>query len=240
MFTTTIYCDAAEAWQRNLQDSASTNFDSVNDLHDFICYWLIIMLALVVAFGFSLFLQKNNLIAMRNLNHGTVIELIWTILPAFVLVAIALPSFKALYLADEILAANLTVKLIGHQWYWSYNYDDIAEPIAYDSYMVPIEDLEKGQLRILEVDNPLVLPVGTIVRLLATSTDVIHSFAMPSLGIKVDCMPGRLNQVTVLANRTGTFYGQCSELCGTSHAFMPIKLDVVSPKQFVAWLKTQE
>ncbi|RYE15152.1 MAG: cytochrome c oxidase subunit II [Rickettsiales bacterium] len=160
-------------------------------------------------------------------------------LPAFVLVAIALPSFKALYLADEILAANLTVKLIGHQWYWSYNYDDIAEPIAYDSYMVPKEDLEPGQLRMLEVDNPLVLPVGTIVRMLATSTDVIHSFAMPSLGIKIDCMPGRLNQVTVLANRTGTFYGQCSELCGAFHAFMPIKLDVVSPKQFVAWLKSQ-
>lgn len=158
------------------------------------------------------------------------------------MIAIALPSFKALYLADEILAANITVKIIGHQWYWSYNYSDVAtaEPIAYDSYMTLDDDLQKGQLRILDADDPLVLPVGTIVRLLVTSTDVIHSFAMPSLGVKVDAMPGRLNQVTVLVNRTGTFFGQCSELCGTNHAYMPIKLDVVTPKQFVGWLKSRE
>lgn len=232
-----LYCDAAEAWARNLQDSASANFDSVIDLHDFICYWLIILLTLVVAFGLSLFINKNNLIAMRNLNHGTVIELIWTILPAFILVAIALPSFKALYLADEILAANLTFKAVGHQWYWSYGFDDISNAIAYDSYMLASDSLEPGQLRLLDVDNALVLPVGTIIRLLATSTDVIHSFAMPSLGVKVDCIPGRLNQATLLINRTGTFYGQCSELCGAFHSFMPIRLDVVNAKQFVAWLK---
>ncbi|RYE23189.1 MAG: cytochrome c oxidase subunit II, partial [Sphingobacteriaceae bacterium] len=191
-------------------------------------------LALVVAFGLSLLLQANALLSMRNLSHGTVIELIWTILPAFVLVAIALPSFKALYLADEILSANLTLKVIGHQWYWSYAFDDIAEAISYDSYMLTADSLEPGQLRLLEVDNAVVLPIGTIIRLLGTSTDVIHSFAMPSLGLKVDCMPGRLNQATLLINRTGTFYGQCSELCGAFHSYMPIRMDVVSPKQFVA------
>jgi len=188
-------------------------------------------------FWHELIIGKNNLIAMRNLNHGTVIELIWTILPAFILVAIALPSFKALYLADEILAANLTFKVIGHQWYWSYSFDDISNAIAYDSYMVASDSLELGQLRLLDVDNALVLPVGTIIRLLATSTDVIHSFAMPSLGIKIDCIPGRLNQATLLVNRTGTFFGQCSELCGAFHSYMPIRLDVANAKQFVAWLK---
>jgi cytochrome c oxidase subunit 2 len=127
--------------------------------------------------------------------------------------------------------------VIGHQWYWSYGFDDISNAIAYDSYMLASDSLEPGQLRLLDVDNALVLPVGTIIRLLATSTDVIHSFAMPSLGVKIDCIPGRLNQATLLINRTGTFFGQCSELCGAFHSFMPIRLDVVNAKQFVAWLK---
>lgn len=147
--------------------------------------------------------------------------------------AIAVPSFRVLYLSDEILVPNLTVKSIGHQWYWSYSLDDLVDNLAYDSYMVASDQLETGQLRLLEVDNSLVLPIGTIIRVLTVSTDVIHSFAVPSLGIKVDAIPGRLNQTTVLINRLGSFYGQCSELCGAYHAFMPIRVDGVTTGQFV-------
>lgn len=160
-------------------------------------------------------------------------------MPGFVLIAIALPSFRALYMSDEIMSPNITIKAIAHQWYWSYSFDDIVTPIAFDSYMLTNDSLEPGMLRLLDVDNALVLPIGTIIRLLATSTDVIHSFALPSLGVKLDCMPGRLNQATILAHRTGTFFGACSELCGAYHSFMPIRLDVVSTSQYLAWLKSQ-
>lgn len=235
-----LYNDAAQPYDKYLQDSASSNFDSIIDLHDSICYWLILILGLVLTIGFILvYNYQNNIISYKDLTHGTVVELIWTILPALILVAIAIPSFRVLYLSDEILVPNLTVKAIGHQWYWSYNLDDLVDNLAYDSYMVDKDSLEKGQLRNLEVDNSLVLPVGTIVRLLTTSTDVIHAFAVPSLGVKLDAMPGRLNQTTILINRLGSFYGQCSELCGVSHAFMPIRVDGVTVGQFLGWTKSQ-
>lgn len=235
-----LYCDAAQPYDKYLQDSASSNFDSVIDLHDSICYWLILILGLVLTIGFILvYNYSNNLISYKDLTHGTVVELIWTILPALILVAIAIPSFRVLYLSDEILVPNLTVKAIGHQWYWSYNLDDLVDNLAYDSYMVADDTLELGQLRSLEVDNSLVLPVGTIVRLLTSSTDVIHAFAVPSLGVKLDAMPGRLNQTTILINRLGSFYGQCSELCGVAHAFMPIRVDGVTVGQFLGWTKSQ-
>jgi len=185
-----------------------------------------------------LFFRTNSLLSMRDVTHGTVIELIWTIIPALVLIAIAIPSFRVLYITDEVLAPNITIKAIAHQWYWSYCYDDLLHNIAYDSYMTSTDMLDQGALRLLDVDNSIVLPIGTIVRVLTTSTDVIHSFAIPSLGIKLDAMPGRLNQTNVLINRTGTYFGQCSELCGTYHAFMPIKLDAVSTEQFVGWLNS--
>ncbi len=186
-----------------------------------------------------LVLYRHNLVSQRNLSHGTVVEFVWTLAPALVLVAIGLPSFRVLYLADEILSPSLTVKAIGHQWYWSYAYDDLEDPIAYDSYMIAPDSLETSQLRLLDVDTTCVLPIGTIVRFLALSTDVIHSFAVPSLGMKLDCMPGRLNQTTMMISRAGTYYGQCSELCGAYHAFMPIRVDGVSPDDYVAWLQNQ-
>ncbi|KAF7846546.1 hypothetical protein BT93_L4177 [Corymbia citriodora subsp. variegata] len=166
----------------------------------------------------------NNLVGYRDITHGTVVEVVWTILPALILVAIAVPSFRALYLADEILSPVVTVKCIGHQWYWSYDYDDLLEPITFESYMTATDMLEKGQLRLLDVDNSIVLPVNTLIRILTS--------------VKLDAMPGRLNQTTVLINRLGTFYGQCSELCGTSHAFMPIRIDAVKPDQFVSWMES--
>ena len=193
---------------------------------------MLVVLGLVFTLAFTIYNQSGTIVSYNNLTHSTLIELIWTITPALVLLAIALPSFRALYMSDEVLTSAITIKAIGHQWYWSFSYDDITEPISFDSYMVTAASLEAG-------DNPLVLPIGTTIRVLGTSTDVIHSFAMPSLGVKVDCLPGRLNQTNLLINRSGTFYGQCSELCGAYHSFMPIRLDAVSPNQYVGWLRSQ-
>jgi cytochrome c oxidase subunit 2 len=173
----------------------------------------------------------------------TLIELIWTITPALVLIAIAFPSFKLLYLLDEVIDPVITVKGIGNQWFWSYEYsdyvNDTGETIEFDSYMVPDSELEPGQLRLLEVDNRVILPVDTHIRFIVTARDVIHSFAVPSLGIKLDALPGRLNQTSVILNREGVFYGQCSELCGILHYAMPIVIESVSLDKYLLWLSSQ-
>lgn len=236
-------CDASETWNLNLQDSATASYDSIVDLHDSICYWLVLTIGLVCIMAAIMSyraISNPNIISMRDMSHGTAIEMIWTILPAIILIAIALPSFRVLYITDEVLSANMTIKAIGHQWYWSYQYDDMLHNIAYDSYMVSSDMLSAGQIRLLEPDAALVLPIGMICRLLATSSDVIHSFAMPSFGLKLDAMPGRLNQSHILAARLGSYYGQCSELCGSYHAFMPIKIDVVSVPMFISWLRSNQ
>ena len=168
---------------------------------------------LSLAYAFS---QTRAPISHRYYNHGTVVELVWTVSPALVLIAIALPSFKLLYLIDDVISPALTVKCVGNQWYWSYELADFTdgegEPLAYDSYMVPDSDLESGQLRLLTVDNALVLPVDVHTRFIVTGQDVIHDFACPSLGLKIDCTPGRLNETSTVVERSGTYYGQCSEL----------------------------
>ena len=170
----------------------------------------------------------------------TLIELIWTITPAFVLIAIAFPSFRLLYLLDEVISPTVTIKVVGHQWYWSYEYSDYinvsGESIEFDSYMLPDSDLELGQFRLLDVDNKVVIPTDTHIRLIVTGADVIHSFAVPSLGLKIDAVPGRLNQTSMLAERTGTLYGQCSEICGVYHGFMPIAIEAVSIQDYLTWI----
>jgi len=180
--------------------------------------------------------KSKKLIGHKFLIHGTWIEIIWTITPAFILILIAYPSFKLIYLIDEVIDAGITVKVVGHQWYWSYEYSDYADQdgasIEFDSYMVPESDLEEGGLRLLEVDNQLVVPTNTHVRVIISSADVIHCWAIPSLGVKLDAMPGRLNQTGFLANREGTFYGQCSEICGANHAFMPIVVKAVNIDEY--------
>jgi cytochrome c oxidase subunit 2 len=179
-------------------------------------------------------------IAHKYLTHGTVLELIWTVTPALILIAIAFPSFRLLYLLDEVISPTITIKVVGHQWYWSYEYSDYVtdggEAIDFDSYMIPESDLETGQFRLLEVDNKLIINVDCHIRLIVTGSDVLHSFAVPSLGIKLDAVPGRLNQVSILAERTGTFYGQCSEICGVLHGFMPICVEAVSIQDYLAWV----
>lgn len=178
----------------------------------------------------------------NKFTHSSVLEIVWTVLPALVLLLIAIPSFTLLYSLDELVDPVITVKIIGHQWYWTYEYSDYATlkgggTLSYDSYMIPTSDLSpKGALRLLEVDNRLVLPTNTHIRLLITSADVIHSWAVPSFGIKVDATPGRLSQASVFIKRDGVYYGQCSEICGVNHAFMPIVVRTASASRFVEWI----
>ena len=238
--------DAPEPWQIGFQDGASPAFEGITELHSSIFFYLVVILIGVVWMMGSIMVNFNSTnapIVYKYANHGTLIELIWTITPAFILIAIAFPSFKLLYLMDEVFSPALTIKVVGHQWYWTYQYSDFVnddgESIEFDSYMVPESDLEDGQLRLLDVDNRVVVPVDTHLRFVVTGADVIHDFAVPSLGLKIDWTPGRLNQTSVLVQREGTYYGQCSELCGVYHAFMPICVEAVSLEKYLSWLDSQ-
>jgi cytochrome c oxidase subunit 2 len=239
----TIFNDAPQPWQLGFQDSAAPGLTGIVELHNTIFFYLIVIVVGVFwALGSIIYYynSKKSPIIHKYLNHGTLIELIWTITPAFILIAIAFPSFRLLYLLDEVISPTITIKVVGHQWYWSYEYSDYinesGESIEFDSYMIPESDLELGQFRLLDVDNKVVVPTDTHIRLIVTSADVIHSWAVPSLGIKMDAVPGRLNQTSILAERTGTFYGQCSEICGVWHGFMPIAIEAVSVQDYLAWV----
>ena len=210
----TIFNDAPHPWQIGFQDSAAPGFSGIVELHNTIFFFLVVICVGVFwTLGSIIYYYniKKSPIIHKYLNHGTLIELIWTITPAFILIAIAFPSFRLLYLLDEVISPTITIKVVGHQWYWSYEYSDYinesGESIEFDSYMIPESDLELGQFRLLDVDNKVIVPTDTHVRLIVTGADVIHSFAVPSLGIKIDAVPGRLNQTSILCERTGTFYG---------------------------------
>jgi len=242
----TIYNDAPQPWQLGFQDSASPSFTGIVELHNSIFFFLVVIaVGIFWVLGSTMYYysSKNSPIVHKYLNHGTLIELIWTITPALILISIAFPSFRLLYLLDEVISPTITIKVVGHQWYWSYEYSDYVnesgESIEFDSYMIPESDLELGQFRVLEVDNKVIVPVDTHVRIIVTGADVIHSFTVPSLGIKIDTVPGRLNQTSLLAERTGTFYGQCSEICGVYHGFMPIAIESVSVQDYLAWVDAQ-
>ena len=240
------HCDAPRPWGVYFQDSASPQMEGLVELHDNILFYLVIILFAVGWILVSIAKTYTNLeapVSHKNVSHGTLIELIWTITPALILIFIAFPSFKLLYLMDEVSDPSMAVLAEGHQWYWSYQYPDFLnsddEFIEFDSYLIPESDLEDGALRMLEVDNRVIIPELTHVRFIVTGADVIHSFACPALGIKCDAYPGRLNQVSVLINRQGTFYGQCSEICGILHSSMPIVIESVSIEKFVSWLQEQ-
>ena len=239
-------CDAPSPWGLYFQDSATPQMEGLVELHDNIMFYLVIILFSVTWILISVirnYTSTQSPISHKYLNHGTLIELIWTITPALILIFIAFPSFKLLYLMDEVSDPAMSVLAEGHQWYWSYQYPDFLnsdeEFIEFDSYLVPESDLEDGALRMLEVDNRVIIPELTHIRFIITGADVIHSFACPALGIKCDAYPGRLNQVSVLVNREGTFYGQCSEICGILHSSMPIVIESVSIEKFLAWLEEQ-
>ena len=233
-------------WGIYFQDSATPQMEGLVELHDNIMYYLVLILFAVGWILFSIiknFASTKTQISHKYLNHGTLIELIWTITPAVILILIAFPSFKLLYLMDEVNDPSMTILAEGHQWYWSYQYPDFIDSneefIEFDSYIVPDSDLEDGGLRMLEVDNRVILPELTHVRFIISSGDVIHSYACPALGIKCDAYPGRLNQISVLVNREGSFFGQCSEICGILHSSMPIVIESISLEKFLSWLQEQ-
>jgi cytochrome c oxidase subunit 2 len=226
------YADSPINFSYGFQDPATQWKLAIIDLHDNIVFYLIIILTIVIWFLISGIYNKDHL---ANINHGNLIEVIWTITPAMILWIIGLPSLKLLYLMDEILDAELTVKAIANQWYWSYEYTDNDGNNAFDSFMIADDDLELGNLRELTVDNYLILPINSSIRILVSSNDVIHSFAVPSLGIKADCYPGRLNSLGIVINRESIFYGGCSELCGALHHAMPIGIKAVKLSEYLSY-----
>jgi cytochrome c oxidase subunit 2 len=236
-----LFSDFPVNYQTTFQDPGSQSMLAIIDLYDNIVFFLIII---TIVTSWFLISSLRNPDYLPNLTHGNTIEIIWTILPAAILWCIGLPSLKLLYLLDELIDPQLTVKAIANQWYWSYELSDfsssdsISSP-SFDSFLIPDSDLEIGDLRTLTLDNYLILPINTSIRLLVTSNDVIHSFAVPSLGIKVDAIPGRLNMYGFVINRSSTFLGQCSELCGALHYGMPIGIKAVSLSQFLSYLVSQ-
>nr|AGN71131.1 cytochrome c oxidase subunit II [Cryptobatrachus sp. TNHC-GDC 451] len=217
--------------QLGFQDAGSPIMEELLHFHDH---------ALMAAFLISVLVMYliSALMATKLSNTNTIdaqeVEMVWTIMPAIILIAIALPSLRILYLMDEIEDPNITIKTVGHQWYWSYEYSDFDD-LAFDSYMTPTKELLPGQLRLLEVDNRMVTPTGLFIRTLITAEDVLHSWAIPTLAVKTDAIPGRLNQASFIISRPGLYYGQCSEICGANHSFMPIVLESLPTKEFLIW-----
>nr|ALO70836.1 cytochrome c oxidase subunit 2 [Philonthus fimetarius] len=214
------------------QDSATPLMEQLMFFHD---HTLMILLMITVLVGYIMASLFFNMFNYRFLLEGQMIELIWTILPAITLIFIALPSLRLLYLLDEINNPVLTVKTIGHQWYWSYEYNDF-KTVEFDSYMIPMNENNDSDFRLLDVDNRMVVPFNSQIRMLVTAADVLHSWTIPSLSVKIDATPGRLNQVSFFLNRTGIFFGQCSEICGANHSFMPIVMESISTDYFMKWI----
>nr|AAS67214.1 cytochrome oxidase subunit II [Melanopareia torquata] len=216
--------------QFGFQDASSPIMEELVEFHDHA-----LMVALAIC---SLVLYLLTLMLMEKLSSSTVdaqeIELVWTILPAIVLIMLALPSLQILYMMDEIDEPDLTLKAIGHQWYWSYEYTDFKD-LYFDSYMLPTTELPLGGFRLLEVDHRIVVPMESPIRVIVTADDVLHSWAIPSLGVKTDAIPGRLNQTSFITTRPGIFYGQCSEICGANHSFMPIVVESAPLNYFENW-----
>lgn len=229
----------SEPWQMWFQSAGSPVMERIMEFHDLlfiievgtVVFVLAIMAYIIVRFN-----AKSNPVPTKT-THNTLLEVIWTAVPVLILIVIAVPSLKLLYFADTTQDAEMTLKVTGNQWYWSYAYPDNGD-IEFDSIIVPDEELKKGQPRMLTVDNEVVLPIKTNVRLLLTSNDVIHNWAVPSLGLKLDTTPGRTNETWVNINKEGDYYGMCSELCGINHGFMPIHIRAVSKADYEAWTKT--
>ncbi len=239
-FVFTCFCDSAQPWQITIQDPASPIAEGMFFFHNYLMLFLVgIGIFVLWMLCCSLYYSSLNPVKFA---HSNVLEIVWTIIPAVILLIIAVPSFTLLYSLDELIEPTITLKIIGHQWYWSYEYSDylIKEQksldISFDSYMVQNSDLTPGALRLLEVDRRVMLPVDTHIRLLVSSSDVLHSWAIPSFGIKIDACPGRLSQGFLFVKREGVYYGQCSEICGINHGFMPIVVKVVLPENFLTWI----
>jgi len=234
---TRCFADKPHDWQMGFQEAATPVMEQITQFHEML---LIIIFAIGIFVTLLLFFVIFRFRESANPNpsktsHNTLIEVVWTLIPVIILVVIAVPSFKLLFYMDRTNDAEMTLKVVGHQWYWSYVYPD-HDNIEFDSYMVKEADLKPGQLRLLDVDNPVVIPVDTNVRILVTSADVLHSWAVPAFGVKQDTIPGRLRETWVRVTKPGKYYGQCSELCGTGHGFMSIVVKAVSKEEFKEWV----
>ena len=231
-----LYGKQATDWQLSFQNPATDLMGSVVGLHNII---LIVMTLVTLFVLFLLFYVSFRFSAKRNpipstTTHNTVVEVLWTAIPIVILVVLAIPSFKLLYQQEKSENYDMTVKVIGHQWYWEYEYPDHGD-FYFESYMVQEQDLEEGDLRLLTVDNPLVIPANQNMQILITAGDVLHSWAVPSMGLKTDAVPGRLNETWVNVKEPGIYRGQCSEICGSGHGFMPVVVKVLPEREFMAW-----
>ena len=233
-----VLANQPKDWQLGFQKSASETMDDIVWFHDYMLLPVItaitVFVLFLIAYACIRFRASKNKEASTT-SHNTFIEVIWTLVPCLILIVLAVPSFKVLYSQDEIPKADVTIKAIGYQWYWGYEYPD--ENIIFDSYMIEEKDLKEGQPRLLSVDNEVYVPVNKVVKVMITANDVLHAWALPSFGVKRDAVPGRINETWFKADRIGTFYGQCSELCGIKHAFMPITVNVVSQEEYDKWLE---
>lgn len=227
-----------EPWQMGFQPAATPVMAQLTSFHDLLL-WIITLISIfvLVLLGYACFrfrASANPTPSKRT--HHTLLEIAWTAVPVLILVVIAIPSFKLLYYMDRTKDPEMTIKAIGHQWYWSYEYPDDGD-FTFDAYVVADDDLEAGQPRLLTTDNAIVLPVQTDIQVLVTATDVLHSWAVPAFGVKMDGVPGRINETWLRIEEPGMYYGQCSELCGDYHGFMPIMVRAVSKEEFEAWTR---
>jgi cytochrome c oxidase subunit II len=232
-----VYGDEITNWQLGFRNPASPVMEKVNELHNFVLIMMtvitifVLFLLIYVSFRFRKSANPNP----SKRSHHAVLEVLWTAIPVIILIFMAVPSFKLVYQQDITPEHDMSIKVIGHQWYWEYQYPD-QDNLSFESYMIQDEDLQEGQPRLISVDNRLVLPTNKVIQVLVTGGDVLHSFAMPSLGVKKDAVPGRLNETWMKIDRPGVYRGQCSEICGTGHGYMPIVIEAVSPDQFAAWV----
>ncbi len=230
-----------EPWQMTFQKPASQTMENIASMHDFllvIIFSISIFISLLLFYILWRFRASKNPVPSKT-SHNTMLEVIWTLIPVAIVTIIAIPSMKILYYKETIPKPDITVKVIGHQWYWTYEYP--KHDISYDSYIIEDKDLKPGQLRLLEVDNRLVVPKGKVVQLLITADDVLHSWAVPALGVKKDAIPGKINETWFKTDQEGmVYYGQCSEICGAKHGFMPIAVEVVSQEKYDRWIKEQK
>ena len=232
------YQAAPNAWQMSLQKAASPMMEGIHGMHDYLLFIISMIMGVVSALlGYVIYRYraKKNRVPSQQSRH-IVLEVVWTIIPAIIIVLIAIPSIKLMYHSEKNQNPELTIKAIGHQWYWSYEYpSDKLKPLKFDSHMLEDTELKAHQIRLLDVDQRMIVPIDTTVQLLITGADVLHSFAVPSLGIKRDALPGRINETWFRIHQKGIYYGQCSELCGIKHGYMPIAIEAVDKDTYTAW-----
>ena len=237
IFATSALANQPKEWQLGFQNPASDGMRDIVNFHNNILLPVIIAISVFVLFLMIYvcirFRESKNPNPSKT-THNVAVEVLWTLIPCLILIVMAVPSFKILYKQDTIPKADLTVKAVGYQWYWGYEYPD--ENIIFESYMIKEDELKENQPRLLTVDNEIVVPVNKVVKVLITANDVLHAWALPSFGVKRDAVPGRINETWFKAEKVGTYYGQCSELCGIQHAFMPITVRVVTDEEYAIWL----